>query len=259
MPAPPPAQPLWQCPETLDAKAFADCLAHNPNTGPVCAINWELLHHIGTAQAPALAAQLHVWCGRPVELHWFGVEALLAALKAAQTQGNSANHAAWWLMHLDLLCILQQQEAFEEMALDYCVRFEVSPPSWRAPLCKLLQADEVADRSGFVVTLASRTHAGAAEAQALYAVCELQGNITGEATTALHTLGRAALSASQLAISCAHLGRVDFNAASALLNWVVECDARGCEVRFTRLPRLVALFFQLLGMHQFASLSTGAR
>jgi ABC-type transporter Mla MlaB component len=257
--ATPTAQPLWQCPETLDAAAWADCMVHNPSTSPACAINWELLRHIDADQAPALAAQLHSWCERPVELHWSGVEALLSTLKAQQTPGAAASHATWWLMHLDLLRILQQQDAFEDLALDYCVCFEVSPPSWSAPLCSLLQATDATEQSGFGVSLASKSHSGFAEIGALYAICELQGNITGEATAALQTLNQAALSASQLAVSCAHLGRVDFNAASALLNWVVECDAKGCEVRFTRLPRLVALFFELLGMHQFASLSTGAR
>ncbi len=255
----PGAQPLWQCPETLDTEAWADCLAHNPNSGPTCAINWEALRHVDAAQAPALAEQLHAWRCRPVELHWSGVEALLAALKARQTQDDAAGHATWWLMHLDLLCILQQPEAFDEVALDYCVRFEVSPPSWTPPRCQLLQADDATEHSGFVVTLASKAHSGTTETDTPYALCELQGNITGEASFALHQLNHAAMAANQLAVSCAHLGRVDFNAASALLNWVVECDAKGCEVRFIRLPRLVSLFFQLLGMHQFASLSTGAR
>jgi hypothetical protein len=51
---------------------------------------------------------------------------------------------------------------------------------------------------------------------------------------------------------------VDFNAASALLNWAVNSDARGCQVQFIHLPRLVLVFFEMLGMHKVASLSSGS-
>jgi hypothetical protein len=51
---------------------------------------------------------------------------------------------------------------------------------------------------------------------------------------------------------------VDFNAASAILNWAASSDARGCQVQFVCLPRLVLVFFEMLGMHKVASLSSGA-
>lgn len=57
-----------------------------------------------------------------------GVDRLTALLQDL----NRATHsrAVHWLLLLELYQTLGRQEAFEDLAVDYAVRFEVSPPSW---------------------------------------------------------------------------------------------------------------------------------
>ncbi len=59
-----------------------------------------------------------------------GVDRLIALLKDL----NRATHSrpAHWLFLLELYQTLGQEEAFDDLAVDYAVRFEVSPPSWVA-------------------------------------------------------------------------------------------------------------------------------
>ena len=247
----------WECPAILDKRALADCIARNPATASVSFINWEALQHIDNAIAPALAGQLQIWCGHPVELHWSGMDALLAAVQMCKVSGDAARDAAWWLIHLDLLCIQQQAQAYEDMAMDYCIAFEVSPPSWQPPQCKLIPDGESAVSLDYACTAASRDFEEAQASRSPYTSCELQGHLTGEARRALRALRAASGSVGQITVSCSRLGRVDFNAASALLNWAAKSDAKGCQVQFVQLPRMVLVFFEMLGMHKVAKLSAG--
>jgi ABC-type transporter Mla MlaB component len=53
-------------------------------------------------------------------------------------------------------------------------------------------------------------------------------------------------------ISCGHLTRVDFSAAGGLLNWVVKAQSEGAAIEFQDVPRLVAAFFNLIGINEYA-------
>jgi ABC-type transporter Mla MlaB component len=248
----------WRCPAILDKQGLADCTSRSPATATLSFINWEALQHIDNAIAPAFAGQLKIWCEHAVELHWKGLDALLAAVQMCKVSGDATRDAAWWLIHLDLLCIQQQPEAYEDMAMDYCIAFEVSPPSWQPAKCRLTTDNDFAVSSEFASTSGSKGFEESVASSSPYASCALQGNLTGEARRALRTLRAASGSVGQITVSCSRLGRVDFNAASALLNWAVNSDARGCQVQFIHLPRLVLVFFEMLGMHKVASLSSGS-
>jgi ABC-type transporter Mla MlaB component len=248
---------IWRCPAILDQHGLADCISRNPASAALSFINWEALQHIDNAIAPAFAGQLKIWCEEPVDLHWTGVDALLAAVQMCKFSGDAARDAAWWLIHLDLLCIQEQEQTYEDMAMEYCIAFEVSPPSWVPAKCKLNQDNDFAPSSVFATTSASKDVEEAVASRSPYATCELKGNLTGEARRAVRALRAASGSVGQLTVSCGHLGRVDFNAASAILNWAVNSDAKGCQVQFVQLPRLVLVFFEMLGMHKVASLSSG--
>ena len=248
----------WRCPAILDKQSLADCISRSPATAAHSFINWEALQHIDTAVASTFAKQLKNWCDHPIDLHWNGMQELLAAIQMCKVTGDVSSDASWWLIHLDLLCIQQQAQAYEDMAMDYCIAFEVSPPSWRPPKCKLASDSFFAMSSDFASTTTSRDVEEVPNSQSNYATCELQGNLTGEARGALRTLRAASSAVGQITVGCSHLGRVDFNAASALLNWAVSSESRGCQVQFTNLPRLVLVFFEMLGMQNVARLSSSA-
>ena len=53
-------------------------------------------------------------------------------------------------------------------------------------------------------------------------------------------------------ISCARLIRIDFSAAGTLLNWVSSRQAEGRQVQFIHVQRLVAGFFNVIGISEHA-------
>ncbi|MFC0167836.1 hypothetical protein ACFFKC_07055 [Pseudoduganella danionis] len=81
--------------------------------------------HIASAEEQAsLLATLRA---SPPELRLSGAEALLAPLRS----NLAADTETPWLLVLELLQRLGREEEFDQLALDYCITFEVSPPAFR--------------------------------------------------------------------------------------------------------------------------------
>ncbi|MDE2120539.1 MAG: hypothetical protein KGJ64_07590, partial [Betaproteobacteria bacterium] len=66
--------------------------------------------------------------GRPVDVS--GLDHLLEACAAESPAMQRDADPAWWGARLEALRMAGAQEAFESTALDYCVTYEISPPSW---------------------------------------------------------------------------------------------------------------------------------
>jgi ABC-type transporter Mla MlaB component len=81
---------------------------------------------------------------------------------------------------------------------------------------------------------------------------ELAGQILGDATEALDMLEAKTLGADVMIISCSRLIRIDFSAAGTLLNWVTARQAEGRQVQFVEVHRLVAAFFNVIGISEHA-------
>ena len=56
-------------------------------------------------------------------------------------------------------------------------------------------------------------------------------------------------------ISCARLIRIDFNAAGTVLNWVTAREVEGRQVQFSDVHRLVAAFFNVIGISEHARIT----
>jgi len=248
---------IWTCPALLDRAALDDCRARHAADG-ASRIAWEALEHLDPSVAMALPQLVHHWCDSPLHLHWSGTPMLLTAVQAQRQSGDAREGHAWWLLELDVLRILRQEQAFEDLALEYCVAFEVSPPSWSLARCQLQETEKSTDAVPLPSYTAPHVPAESTTAAASSAF-ELVGNLIGDHPAALQLLRQAGMGHHQISVSCARLGRVDSLAAAALLDWVKECNARGCKVQFTRLPRLVFVYLHLLGAEKLAGLSTAAR
>ena len=86
---------------------------------------------------------------------------------------------------------------------------------------------------------------------------ELTGEIVGDAADALARLEAGMEGATRMVISCARLIRVDFSAAGSILNWVVVQDSKGCKVQFRDVNRIVAAFFNVIGINEHARVVPG--
>ena len=84
---------------------------------------------------------------------------------------------------------------------------------------------------------------------------ELSGSIAGDVSATLETLDSRLIDADILSISCAKLIRVDFAAAGTLLNWVSSYHAQGRLVQFDGVHRLIAGFFNVIGISELARIT----
>ena len=82
---------------------------------------------------------------------------------------------------------------------------------------------------------------------------ELVGELRGDALAALEKLEESRHGSQRLVVSCSKLIRVDFAAAGTILNWVAARENEGCQVQFRDMHRLVATFFNVIGIHEHAS------
>jgi len=55
-----------------------------------------------------------------------------------------------------------------------------------------------------------------------------------------------------LVVACDRLIRIDFAAAGSVLNWAADLQAQGHAVQFVQLSRLVAVFFNVIGINEHA-------
>lgn len=257
-------EPVWVCPPQFGAASVDTLRLAVANVEPPWFLDWSGLQTLEPDGMEPLAELFAQWCDTPVELRFSGARALEAALRAQTPSGNRSQGQAVWRLRLDALRIMQLQDEFELVALDYCVTFEVSPPAWQIARCSYRgatiagalptheegedAADAPSPAPGFAP--AATIPMGLESIQAT--VAELSGDIRGEATATLQALEQAHNGSTRLVLSCANLIRVDFSAAGSILNWVAQLQAQGCQVQFRDVHRLVAAFFGVIGINEHA-------
>ena len=64
-------------------------------------------------------------------------ERLFTVLQEAAPTGVRDADPAFWQLRLDALRMANRPDQFDEAAIDYCVTYEVSPPSWEPARCKV--------------------------------------------------------------------------------------------------------------------------
>jgi ABC-type transporter Mla MlaB component len=238
----------WSCPAVLDAEAVAALESATLGGAGRRLVDWGALQAVTPAAVPGLAHLFACWCSTPVHLAFLHHEALMHVLKQLTPAADRSAGPLAWQLRLDALRILQEQEEFELVALDYCVTFEVSPPSWQEARCRC-DCEGTAARAGAAVV---RQDEAAGRAQAAAGAMELAGEILGDASDLLAGFEAGMEDARRLAISCARLIRVDFSAAGSILNWVVAQQAQGRQVHFLDVNRIVAAFFRVIGINEHA-------
>ncbi|MDP2368381.1 STAS domain-containing protein [Rhodoferax sp.] len=255
----------WECPSELDLQSVMDLRGRLLHARAPWSLDWTRLSAITPDALELLANMFAEWCATPVTLNFGGADALERTLRACTPSGDRTVDLLWWSLRLDALRIMRMQDDFELAALEYCITFEVSPPSWQDPLCGFVREEvsaaaersDVADMEG-----ADSPQWDTGMGQALTApmgldampatVVELTGEILGDAADALNKLQAGLLGADRLVISCARLIRVDFSAAGSILNWVAVRQAEGCQVQFREVHRLIAAFFSVIGINEHA-------
>ncbi|MFT4243608.1 MAG: STAS domain-containing protein [Acidovorax sp.] len=248
----------WNAPGTLAVSSVAALQASLARAAAPWTLSWSRITAIDEAAVPLLADQFTRWADKDGQIVFSGVEKLNALLESKTQSGDRSSSTEWWRLRMAALRLMGRADEFELVALDYCVTYEVSPPSWVSPRCGYSDNEGVVSGaapltvdSDFLATdLGDNLSApGLPDAEP---AAQLSGHIEGDAVPLLQPFEALCKPGVPLTIACDRLIRVDFAAAGAVLNWAAEQQGRGYEVRFQNLHRLVAIFFNVIGINEHA-------
>lgn len=233
----------WTCPAVLDAAGVASLQEALSRLPQPWSLSWGAVSRLEPGAVAPLARLVAHWARQPVRLRLAGVEALERILDARTASGDRGVDPAWWALRLDWLRATRRPAEFELVALDYCVTYEVSPPSWDPPLCdlRLLGLEGAGGPRQPVQALEARV--------SVLGDSELAGTLLGDAVDAsLARLDACLQGADVRVVACDRLLRLDFEAAGALANWVAACQREGRSVHLAGVHRLVAALLGALGL-----------
>lgn len=200
------------------------------------------LSSIGSLDAPGCGrflAQLQQARKAKREIEILGRDALRALLEKRVVTGRAEDKECWLLL-LEIDQLQGQHEAFDEMAINYAVTFEVSPPSWEPrriaapePALQLVVDDDAAR--------------GEAKTDAYVLRGEIKARRFGD-------LVASAEQCDPVLIDCVALTRIDFISAGALLNSLTTIRRTGKQIVFRHPNHLVAELFGIVGLKAVATI-----
>lgn len=253
----------WVAPVLLDQDAVAQLRVEVLQMPRPWTMDWSHIKSVTPEGAGQLGQLMRGWSGESHELIWIGAHHLLDLLAESSPTGSKDADPAYWMLRLDILKLSNSPVQFDEVAIDYCVTYEQSPPSWEPSACKVrVQTDSVSPHTrplshvSDVTTsfVESQLHDEVEFVQV--AALHLSGQLVGDIGQTLSHLDDQLSASVTLEIDCAHLLRVDFIAAGDLLNWVLARRSEAREVVFKNPHRLIALFFGAMGINEHAKVKT---
>ena len=262
----------WICPSTVGIQTVAALKVALAKAAMPWSLDWSNLKVIDVAAVEPLCKVFNSWSMQPVQLRFMGDAHLRQVLQNATPSGQRETAQEWWHLRMEALRVTHRPDEFELAALDFCVTYEVSPPAWESARCeyKALDPEEMAVSGQTIIgdvyrdsmpsimsTLEGDTQMDSMNAQVnRFSSVELSGQVHGDAVAVLEQLEGKLKGADILVISCAKLIRVDFSAAGTLLNWVSAREAENRTVQFADVNRLVAAFFNVIGITEHAKVMT---
>ena len=220
---------------------------------------WSAFAYVEPEAVEPLKALLRGWANQAIDQTWLGGETLLRRLQTLTPVGDREVDPALWMLRLEALRVANRPDHFDETAIDYCVTYEVSPPSWERVKCRVrvsgsgqtMAPVSTMQSSELHSTHFAETSVGEGGAPTV-AHLELRGQLAGDISELLKSMMSEVGDASLISISCDKLIRLDFMAAGDLLNWVFSRRSENRAVQFVDAHRLVALFFGAMGINEQA-------
>ncbi|MBA2414288.1 MAG: hypothetical protein H0V63_15905 [Burkholderiaceae bacterium] len=172
------------------------------------------------------------------ELLLQGADQLVTPLRAAVEAGRRDPSDAVWMLLLEVFRLLNRQHDFEETGIQYCITYEVSPPSWepappnlktRAAVPKMVVAEPVDGLSW-------------------------RGTLRGEGEPQFSRLMSASRLDKRLVVDCMYLKRVEFSTATGMLAMVTKVRQNGASIEFRNVNYLIGALFALLGVDAVAQI-----
>lgn len=170
---------------------------------------------------------LQYWQSRQTQLTFKGAQGLTDQIQTFIQPGRRDDNNAAWLLLIELLRLMNDQAAYEEICVAYCITFEVSPPAFNPPLESTQNAP--ARLGGNAASMFKLPTLIDAPVDAL--LQSIQQATSGEATVDL---------------DCSQLACVHFTAAAPLIAGLLRL-ANGKPVELHNTNFLVSVLLKLVG------------
>ena len=249
----------WVCPDHVDADAVAGLRSQTLQMPLPWVFDFGALRSIDAEACARMSELFRSWIGQRLDMRWLSGDRLFTVLGDASPTGVRDVDPAYWQLRLDALRMTNRPDQFDETAIDYCVTYEVSPPSWEHAQCKVRVSGSEQNTTSPPLSVVSEVSTSFVESQLIedaglvqVSGVELSGQLIGDIGPILKKMDAQLGSSPYVNVSCARLIRVDFIAAGDLLNWVLARRGENRSVGFTEAHRLVALFFGAMGINEHA-------
>lgn len=235
----------WISPPDITLQTVATLAVLQDRSASPYQLNWGRLSSIQFDAVKPLTDFLHHLATLPGTLKFELSDKLSELLQSKTPVSDASVDVRWWLLRLAVLRVMNEADQFEMVALDYTITYEESPPMFQAPIIHYSATGEDG---------APRTNGKdkLAEAKSVLHTAVLQGRIENDATDLLEQSAAAIPDNAPLAIDCCKLISIDFSAAGSVLNWAALQQSKGRVVVFNNLHRLIAIFFNVLGINEHA-------
>ena len=253
----------WIAPPLLDADGVGRLRCEVLQLPRPWAMDWAGLDRVTPDAAGQLSQLFRQWAHGQEQMTWIGIDRLDEVLAEAAPTGTRDVDPAFWMLRLEMLRLCNRADRFDEVAIDYCMTYEQSPPSWESSGCNVkLMADATCTQTVSLSHI-SEVSTNFVESQLAdedisivqQASLELAGQLVGDIGSTLSELDRQLGHSPLVQLDCSHLIRVDFIAAGDLLNWVLARRAENRQITFLNPHRLVALFFGAMGISEHAKIT----
>lgn len=173
-----------------------------------------------------------------VKVSMLNAAQLVNMLAGQVAPGRPEGRDAWLLM-LDLLQYTGEHERFEELAVDYAITFEESPPSWEF---KVQQQ---------AVATASALEADRSQDEGF----RFEGELTGSSHDTIRKLAAFASQRQVVTVDCSRLRRIDFVGAGTLFNVLATLQSQGKLVDLQNVNAMVGALLRVMSVDQVAQVT----
>ena len=250
----------WSSPEWIDGEAVSRLRSQTLQMPLPWVFDWAALRGIDAEACARLSDLFRSWMPQKLDMRWLHGDALLNCLHETTPNGVRDADPVYWQLRLDVLRMTNRPDQFDETAIEYCMTYEVSPPSWERVQCRVRLSGAASSTLSPSMSMVSEVSTGFVESNLLddavlvqVSSVELSGQLIGDIGPLLQSMTEQLGSAPMISVSCSRLIRVDFIAAGDLLNWVLARRSENRSVTFVDAHRLVALFFGAMGINEHAT------
>ncbi len=166
-----------------------------------------------------------------------GTGNLIGLLKKHVQDAGAAEH---WLLLMEIYQLLGREADFEELAIEYAVTLEVSPPSWEAAATRMTAVDSEPAAETVEEKPADVFHP--------------QGEITGNIQPILQAFRAYVEAHPQVVVDMQDVTRVDFVSVGDLMNELMNLMANGKQADLLNVNELIIALFQTMGLDDFVTM-----